>query len=323
MVNTRTRPLAISWESHRRMQELCAALGVPLHILISKLPGPLRHLELSVRTLVLLALKRPRIVLVQNPSIVLTALCASLARVLGFKLIVDAHNEAVQPFIHDTKAVRAVARWLHQRADLTIVTNDSLADIVRAAGGKTLVLHDRLPVTKAALPATPTKPLHIAVICTYEPDEPLAEVVRAAGMLEQEARFHLTGNFRKLDPALRNRAPANVRFTGFLIDADYWKLLRDCDVVLDLSTMNNCLVCGAYEGLATGRPLILTDTSVARQLFTGPTVFTGNSAPEIAGAVFQCINEYRALSAAVDPARRTLSALWEQRAQPLQDLIDG
>src|SRR5260370_29935708 len=92
--------LALTWLQHRRTKELCAGLDIELLVLTTKLDGTLRYLVLGARTLVQLARRRPQVVLVQNPSLILAALAAALRGVLGYRLIVDAHNEAVVPFIN-------------------------------------------------------------------------------------------------------------------------------------------------------------------------------------------------------------------------------
>ena len=70
-----TRPvLALTWERHRRMNELCDWLGLPLRILESKHRGLRRYLSLSWATLGILARERPSRVFIQNPSLVLATL---------------------------------------------------------------------------------------------------------------------------------------------------------------------------------------------------------------------------------------------------------
>ena len=87
--------LALTWLEHRRTTGLCNALNLELIALETRLPGALRHMVLSVRTAALLLRRRPALLLVQNPSLVLSGLAVALRPLLGYRLIVDAHNEAV------------------------------------------------------------------------------------------------------------------------------------------------------------------------------------------------------------------------------------
>src|SRR5690606_32566773 len=63
--------IALTWETHRRTRELCDWCELPLHDLTLD-AGPLkRYATLRWRTLRLLAKQRPRVVYVQNPSLIL------------------------------------------------------------------------------------------------------------------------------------------------------------------------------------------------------------------------------------------------------------
>lgn len=135
----------ISWEWHRRTVGISDYLDVQLEVLTSSRWLFLRHLELGLRTLVLVCSRRPKVLIVQNPSIVLTLLAVVLKPICRYRLVVDAHNEAVEPFVHNNPLVRAVARFLLKKADITIVTNQKLAEKVEACGGRPAVLPDRLP----------------------------------------------------------------------------------------------------------------------------------------------------------------------------------
>src|SRR5256885_12630417 len=98
----------------------------------------------------LLARRRPQILLVQNPSLILAALAAAVRGVLGYRLIADAHNEAVVPFINRQRWVTRLSRWVIRRADLTIVSNRQLAERVVRHGGRAFTLPDRVPAPPPA-----------------------------------------------------------------------------------------------------------------------------------------------------------------------------
>src|SRR5690606_6339767 len=138
--------IAITWEQHRRTRELCKWLGIPLHELTYDGPPPSRYARLTSKTLALLAAARPRVVYIQNPSVVLaTVVLAARPLLGGYKVVMDAHNEAVSPFTHAYWPITSLARRALRRADITIVTNEPLATKVEAQGGHPLILPDRLP----------------------------------------------------------------------------------------------------------------------------------------------------------------------------------
>src|SRR5262249_51694230 len=62
---------ALTWLDHQRIRQLCAGLGLELEVMTTPHRGVVRYLLLSARTLALLWRCRPRVLLVQNPSLVL------------------------------------------------------------------------------------------------------------------------------------------------------------------------------------------------------------------------------------------------------------
>lgn len=274
----------LTWSSHRRTSGLAAGLGIELLEVISVRRGAARYLEVIARTVRLLCTRSFRVVVAQNPSIVLAVLLVCMRPVRRYRLVIDAHNEAITPFFHDVAVVRAVSRWLLRHACLTIVTNAELAERVRQAGGRPLVLPDPLPAVPSDLPAAASRPPYVVVVCTFAPDEPLGEIFAAARALPG-VQFRVTGNSRRCTPALLASKPANVELTGFLDDHSYWALLAASQAVLDLSTIPDCLVCGAYEALAIGVPMILTDNRAGQRLFGQMAEFTNTTATGIAAAV--------------------------------------
>lgn len=309
---------ALSWFRHRRTEELCRHFGWNSHVMETPLKGIPRYLVLAPRTLWMLLRLRPDVLLVQNPSLILTVLCVLLRPLFRYRLVVDAHNEAVTPYLFDKPSVRFAARQCLKRAAITIVTNTSLAQKVRAAGGNPFVLPDAIPRAPIAVvqPAR-TSPFTVIVISTFAKDEPLACVFDAARELGELAAFKVTGNFRKMDPALRAQAPANVQFTGFLAETDYWMLLRDSGAVLDLTEMPDCLVCGAYEAVAVERPLILTDSTAARDWFGDAAVYVRNEAASVARAVRELAGNRATWDQRAQAARVRISNAWRLRAAGL------
>jgi len=313
--------LAITWLQHRRTQELCAGLGIELLVLTTKLGGVPRYLVLGARTLIQLARRRPRVVLVQNPSLILAALALAVRGLLGFRLIVDAHNEAVVPFINRQRWVARLSRWVVRRADLTIVSNRQLAERVSRHGGRPFALPDRIPSPPPAPLRTLDGAFNVVLIATFAPDEPVAEVLEA--VRDAHIAVYVTGNHRKLDPTVVARVPPNVRFTGFLEELDYWSLLRSADAIVDLTLMDDCLVCGSYEALALGKPMLLSHNSASVELFGNSAVFTDNTVADIRRALERLQLEQVRLRAAAESKRSELADLWTASARSLGELIAG
>jgi glycosyltransferase involved in cell wall biosynthesis len=310
----------ITWEDHRRTREICAALTIELHALTTRARGLRRYLSLIARTLWLFAHKRSYTVIVQNPSLVLSTLTVLARSVFSLHTIMDAHNEAVEPFLNPHPLVTRVSRWLQRHFDYVIVTNRFLAGIVVRNGGRPIVLPDRIPepVVDPAAPLQMRGRCKIVVISTFVKDEPLGEVLAAARELDADYQFYVTGNHRKLDPSLAAATPANVSFTGYLSEPEYWSALRQADLIVDLSLMDNCLVCGAYEALAVGTPLVLSANAAAIEHFSGVARFADNSSASIARAIREARDHAADLRAQAPQVREKLRADWQVNARVLQ-----
>jgi glycosyltransferase involved in cell wall biosynthesis len=278
-----------------------------------KWPGPARWIDLSLRTLQILGRSRPDVLFVQNPSLALTVLAVAIRPFFGYRLIVDAHNEGVRPFDRPYALIRLLSRRLLKSANMTIVTNDALAADVSEAGGRALVLPDRLPSLPDPGKATGAEePADVVVIATFRRDEPIAAIMAAAAALP-DVRFAVTG------PAARYRGPpdsvpANVGLTGFLPDTAFWQLLARAGIVCDLTLKPDCLVCGAYEALAVARPMVLSDNPPTRDLFDSVAVLTGSEADEIASAIRNAIADRERLAANALKLRNDYPRRWQARA---------
>lgn len=312
--------LAITWEDHRRMEGLCGWLGLPLNVMRSEHRGARRYVELSLATIRFLRRSRPRAVFIQNPSLVLALVVLLPRRLLGgYRVVMDAHNEAVTPFAHAYWPVTWLMRVAQRLADATVVTNPALAGIVRQNGGRPLVLPDRLP-------SPPVNPKHstssgvmlVMVVATFAADEPIAAIIDAARELGPEFQFAVTGNSRKLPAAQHAALPPNVRLTGFLPEHEYWQLMADSDLVLDLTLKPDCLVCGAYEALALRKPMVLSGNDASRALFGDFAVFAGtHDAAGIASALREAKNDYATVAARTARGQPEFAARWDAAAQLL------
>ena len=335
-VGGRGRGLAwVTWERHRRTREIADALGADLVELEASGPRWAKHPWLALRTITALVARRPRVVIVQCPSIALAALASALQTVLRYRLVIDAHNAAVE-IQANTHPARA-ARWipaLHHGADLTIVTNEGLARIVEANGGKPFVLPDRIPRfdvrdIPGASDGPPRGPggeaggeATVVFVCTYAPDEPVVEVIEAARILGSAVTLHVTGNARKAPPGLVALAPDNVRFTGFLPEDAYVALLARADAIVDLTTRENCLVCGGYEAVALRVPLVTSDTKALRAHFSAGTTYAAPDRASLAEAIRQALGGGAALRREMRILKHVLEAEWAARLRELNARLD-
>ena len=313
------KTLWISWYPHRRTTGLSAAWSIPLEVVTSRHTGLRKWAAQAIKTLRLLRRDRPDVLFVQNPSLGATVLALLVRPWFRYQLVVDAHNEGVRPFIRSGRWIDWLTKQLLKRADFTIVTNAALAKDVRLAGGRPLILPDPLP-TPAPINATArVDAADIMVISTFAPDEPLYEILKAAAGMP-DVRFAVTGNPRNLS-FQGSTLPANVRLTGYLPEDEYWAMLAFARVVVDLTLMPDCLVCGAYESLAAARPMVLSDNEPSRALFGKVAILTRSDSISISNAIRAALAEQDHLEAAARDARAAYHSDWKVQADSIWDEV--
>jgi len=260
--------------------------------------------------------------LVQNPSLVLSLFMVIFAKIGRFKVVVDAHNEGLMPFHAKNNWLLPIYAMVQRSAALTIVTNSRLAQIVSGNGGTPFVLEDKIPDFRHCSRVKLQRDSNVVYVCTFEKDEPYREIIQAARMIDSSIRLYVTGRFEKAPPDLIAQAPPNARFTGFIPDHTYIDLLYSCDVIIDLTLMQDCLVCGAYEAVALGKPVILSDTEALRGYFSKGAVYTESSPEAIAEAIAYALANKEKLSRESDLLRAELQVSWDRKFAALNDLLD-
>jgi glycosyltransferase involved in cell wall biosynthesis len=274
----------IDWDRHLRTRSMASRLGVELLELV--VPGGRLHRYRTCLAATLRRLRalRPRVVIATNPSLVLACALLALRRPLGFALVLDAHYLGVHSLSRRGLAQR-VLDFVNARADLVIVTNPAQSAYIGSLGGRSFICPDPLPDLPPPLPAaTPQPERSVFLVCSFDPDEPYRAAFAAFRELSQRGYVLLvSGNYRKA--GLRPEEFPWVRFLGYVSEDRYYDCLRGCELVMDLTTLEDCLMCGAYEALAAGRPLILSRTSAVESYFGAGALLTHNTPAAIAASV--------------------------------------
>jgi glycosyltransferase involved in cell wall biosynthesis len=318
--------LAIAWSAATtRASEIAASLnGRALQLGSMGLPRgaatvPLRYTANVARTVIALARRRPDIVVVQNPPILLGLLGYGYARLFGAQLVLDSHPVSFgrkPPRIY--AALVPLHRWVARRSRLVLVTVDELADVARAWGAEALLLHEAPPTHVVAAPPRPLQAPPVALfVSVFAPDEPVAAVVEAARRLP-EVRFQVTGNTDLAPPELLRSAPNNVEFVGFRPMSDYLALLAAADVVLALTTEPTSVVRAAYEAVYAERPLVVSAWPTLIALFPH-AVHVEGTADSITDGVRRAVANHDALVARAAEARELQHRRWDSQLGGLRN----
>jgi len=309
----------ITWERHQRSVSIASELKIPL-LEMNRPGGRLaRYWHNTLATLRALFLERHERVFVQAPSVVLGCLAITVARLRGFRVIVDAHNAVIEGAERASQPLRSIYRWLLRHADLVIVTNQYLAERAARFGGRYAILPDPVPGFSADLRAAEDAG-GVVVISTWAEDEPLEEVLRASRLLPASLSMTITGRPKGPAAALAGECPG-VRLSGFVSHADYLLMLTRARVVVDLTTREDCLVCGAYEALALGRPLVVSDTRALRALLGDAALYADNQAAAIAAAIKAAAADNAALARRSVARREAYLIEWRDFTSRLEQLV--
>jgi glycosyltransferase involved in cell wall biosynthesis len=314
--------LWLTWEVHRRSRSLSSAIAAELHEIVIK-GGRLRRYALSIaQTYRLLRTTSARVVFVQSPSIVLANLATSMKALLRRPVVIDAHNGGIDPFDGSSRLLSYFAHRALQRSDLVIVTNEALAERVRALGAKPFVLTDPIPdLHSPGVSAEIGVTKRVVAICAWAEDEPVAELVKAAALLPPDYKLSITGR-PKLERHGIAEIPANVELTGFVPEDRYVELIGNADVLVDLTTRENCLVCGAYEALALHKPLVVSDTAALRALLGPAAEYCLNRADAIAKAITTAGDQIKKLALEAELRKGELIVAWQERRTALDHEIE-
>jgi glycosyltransferase involved in cell wall biosynthesis len=288
------RIIWITWERQVRNLSMSRSLDIPLFEILSPRRGVIRYATSIWRTLGALRRERPRVVVCQNPSVVLVLLLLSVRSLFGLKVVVDAHYIGVDGRRRG-KRFQRLLDWCNRSVDMVIVTNRDHAEHVERVGGVAYICQDPFPDLSRYIDLKAEEDKKVFMICSFDRDEPFMKAFEAASMIVQEGfQLYVSGNYRKagIDPDLY----PHIGFLGFVPEDEFYQHLFSACVVLDLTENDNCLVCGAYEALQAGKPLVLSRKQALMDYFTRGVVYTENHAEDIAAAIRRAYSERETLA---------------------------
>jgi glycosyltransferase involved in cell wall biosynthesis len=238
----------------------------------------------------------------------------------GAAVVIDSHPVAFafdgSPF---DRVMLPLLRLLASRVDACLVTTDELREQVQRWGGSGLVFHEAPPEWSADGPRPKVEPGSVLFVSTFAPDEPLVEVLGAARLLPN-VRFRITGDLRRLSPGVRQLAPGNVEWLGYLTGDSYPGALRQAQVVLTLTERRQSVPRSAYEAVYAERPLVTTDWPHMAELFPHAMRVT-NNANSIAQGLRRALASNGELQEAARAALELQLARWDGQVEQLRRAI--
>ncbi|RLF09364.1 MAG: hypothetical protein DRJ98_08230 [Thermoprotei archaeon] len=238
-----------------------------------KILSPMRYLIQALMTFIKLVKSRPDIVIVQNPPIFAALTCLVYSVLYRTRVVIDHHfiwsmsgfirNPIVKSFI------RAVEEFCIRNAYLNMTYSDDWErELARIGAERTLTIYDFVDkswMEGADLSVRERFPKDKKVILmpcgTGNPLE-RPDLLIEASKGEKDLIVVVTGNPKHLKEHIkkaRRLNASNIVFPGFLPDAQYRGLIATCDFIVNVSDEPYGIPHVITEGLAAGRPLILSE----------------------------------------------------------------
>ena len=316
MMSGRGKSVWITWERQRRSLVMAEHFGARLFMYDKSFSTRwTRYLFSTYHTTMFLLREKPDVVFGQNPSMILALLLCMLRPLFRYVLVIDRHSNfmlGVKGRILSKRLFHLISNTTIKWADMTIVTNRFLKELVDTTGGNGIVLQDKLPPlapsTRVSLPGK----WNIVYVTSFSSDEPIDEVLEAFENMDQSIKLFVTGNYRRHPKYVSycSRLPANIVFTGYLSEEDYVSTLHAADIVMCLTKNDYTLTCGAYEGLSLGKPMILSNTNTIRDYFSKGVMYADPDSDSIRDSMLHCLASYDILKSEVAELKSIVETNW-------------
>jgi glycosyltransferase involved in cell wall biosynthesis len=259
-------------------------------------------------------------------------------------LITDCHNKALKRNLGGPAGYlyRRFKSWSLGCADLLIVSNELIVPIAECYNRRVTALRDPLPEWSAAATsvvepdmfARATKPTcftetlpaaYVLFICSFDADEPLELIFDSAKAIVDalSCSVYITGDKRRVTVPGTIESDTKIVFPGYLPLAEYVSMLRSAMVVVVLTEDSDCLVCGGYEGIAAGRPTVLSDTPALHACFGETALYSRHSVDEILQAVIAAAVECRSweTASALQVLQSAIDREWKCLLKAIDELM--
>jgi hypothetical protein len=102
----------------------------------------------------------------------------------------------------------------------------------------------------------------------------------------------------------------------------YAGLLRGADVIIDLVSNGHTLLCGAFEAVSVGTPLIVSDWPILRECFPIGTIHIPNTVEGVRDGVRQAQLQQDELRCEIRLLREQHQVKWVHKFKKLQHMLN-
>jgi len=115
----------------------------------------------------------------------------------------------------------------------------------------------------------------------------------------------------------------NIVLLGYLKDQEFVDYLYAADIIMVLTDWNHTLLCGAYEGLAVDKPLILSNKKDLISYFSSGVIPTENKAESISESIKTAIDNYNLFKEQIKKLKIELTLDWQIKFSKVCKLINA
>lgn len=286
-----SKEIWMSWQVSQRSRNLAEDLGVPIFEKVIENNPVSRHLFSSIWTTYTLLKVRPEKIYLQYSFLLLLVLAGyKVLAPYTVRIICDCHTKALRRSVNG--AIGKVFWWLKRKSfqsvDMSIVSNIEMVPDISKLTMRYCVLPDKIPVIKSKTSSN-IKGTYCVFVCSYAVDEPLDDVILAAGRLDGSIRIYCTGKIPSELAHLKTNPYGNITFTDYLNQDEYNALVVNADCILALTSEDGCLQCAGYEALSAEVPMVLSDTTALRAYFENAAVYVTHDAHDLEKGIRQAV----------------------------------
>lgn len=319
----------VAWMSFQRRQLSMAPLFgfEPVFLPVAqtlRLLRPFQYIGHAMKTISLLRKRRPRVIWVQLPQVPLLTVVLCYKRFFDrrVRIIADCHNRVLNPPWNKWPGVRAQMNG----CDVVLVHNSTVMPKVEAMGiRKELlrILEDPPAVIRQVGTEAVSFPRPwVLFLASFSPDEPVEELFEAA-RLAPDIHFVLAGDTNRARGRHKlSDYPENVIMPGYLSGEKLDSAIMTTDAVLALTKLDDAQLSSAAEAIGAGRPMVLSETPVTRDMYYKGGVFVDTYDPtSIVQGCRAAIEEGARLAAESLALRDERYSRWQSQAESIKELL--
>jgi len=272
----------VAWRKlSRRSQLISKAIDAKIWFFRDEIP----YIRASLATLLALIRDSPHAILVQLPQGPLLLETLLLKTLRKYKVVADVHSGFLVTMDWKGRLLNTPFVRFLQKADLILVHNDLVLNLIPMnLRAKTLVVLDPWYLLSSREHKTEQGD-YIVFPASYAPDEPLEEVINSINSFNLDIKMYVTGDWKRR-PRITKYASDKIKFTGYLRDDEYYKLLSKAKAVITGTKREYTSLMSAWEAIAFAKPLALTATQTLKSLFKDyATFYDWKDRGSIAGAI--------------------------------------